>query len=734
MKSIDMMENAKRRQLGANQQSLRQVHSAGQVGARFRHTPIGHYTRLALLAILAGPLGAIGQAIFSQTAAHAQAGCPVIAVGRTAGGQNLNRNNHECVVKRGAKIRTTRDGEPGVSGGRKQKVVNHGTIETSGQMKNGVRAHAIIIREQSEVLNTGVLRTLGDRAAGVTVRGSAAKVRNRGLVSTRGEYAEGIDARGNKNEIINMGTIATTGDNGEGIEIEGHWNKVVNLGYIRTTGDHSEALLLFIGDNNHIINRGRLFTSGLNAEGALIMSKASAFENSGDIITLGDESHGIDFQRGGTHTLINSGLVMVRGKRANAIDMDDGADLLVLRPGSVLSGLIRLGKDKDTVHVHTKLTNFLTFTNDGGLPEIIDTKGRPYLRVVPRNGENPMLVVFEPGDFSHDGARLDDLTSSIFNSVHARLDAEQLQRQGRGDEPVLAAQMGAAMGLYGGDLELQPRRSGFWGQLFGAYHEENENNSDLGRTVKHGLTGGLVGFDMPIKQESETGLRLGVYVGAARGKTRISTLSQAIETKNLFGGVYGEYSENAWFARLMLTAGRVDHDSSRQVLNNLSPTGFSNLTAAYDGTFLSPELTLGGHFSVGERSLTPSVRVRYGHLALDGYTETGAVAGMSMGKRNVDVWSARAQVATTQRIGSVVLSPRFGIEGRANKYGDIALGLLGQTLNFAPRGRNETFTGLAGVSVVSKLADGLSTHMDAEMHFGHGVFSLNGHFGAVVSF
>ncbi len=124
-------------------------------------------------------------------------------------------------------------------------------------------------------------------------------------------------------------------------------------------------------------------------------------------------------------------------------------------------------------------------------------------------------------------------------------------------------------------------------------------------------------------------------------------------------------------------------------------------------------------------TIEPSARIRYAHLSMDGYAESGSIADLSIPDRDVSLWQGRFQVAFPQykqwpngRIYHI--APRIGFEGRtSNNDNFLANGFIPINLG----GTDNDFTGFAGLTASSNLSPYSKLFVDAELHVGDGGFA-----------
>lgn len=154
--------------------------------------------------------------------------------------------------------------------------------------------------------------------------------------------------------------------------------------------------------------------------------------------------------------------------------------------------------------------------------------------------------------------------------------------------------------------------------------------------------------------------------------------------------------------------------------NNLVAGGVEWANGDYDGWFVSPEVTFTRPFWPMGRRLEKSLTLRYAGLFLDGFTETGTAAPLTVDDRDIHVGQARAQLALPltyeDGMGSFSrLLLRGGIEGRV-QFGDedVSGTLLAQNITFDPGGDDSVFGGFVGLTAEHVTANGAVFHATGE--------------------
>lgn len=716
---------------------------------------------------------AIGGAVcaFLLGGGSAYAACP----GTVAAGENLNTTQNlavgeDCVVEDGGSVVVADPGGSafGINGNNQNNITNNGNvsatdtaggggatgIETdddssvtntgtaSGTDFDGGTARGIDVRDRSTVTNTGTVNATDfgtGGAVGIDSRDDAS-ITNEGTVNAVDEdagNATGIDVR-DGGTVSNSGTVnATNSGTGTAFGINARDDaSITNNGTVTgVDNDAGSVDGIDARDDSTITNNGTVSVTnnGAGTARGVDVRDNNTITNTGDIVVSnpgGGTAEAIDARE--SNTVINSGLIKAtsNGGIARAIDFVRGTNELVLRRGSTIIGSIALGDDFDQITFENAVSTVLTFEDDGnGVPEGINTNGLPFVV------SGTTVAVLDPSALNQFDEMLSGLTSGIFNSIHARM-AGTAGSPGAGSGP-MALGFGAPMyvtGGSGGEVVSSSSSGGVWMQGFGGILNQDGSGATHGAT--HKLAGGMVGVDGSLL----AGVRIGAFAGGARDKLEVEFSGDEVETDSYFGGGYATFRQGGFFASAMIVAGRTKHDSERTVFYNLSSTGIQLGAAEYDGTFVSPELAVGATMGSGWFRIEPSARIRYAHLSLDGYTETGAIDALSVGDRDISLWQGRLQVAFPMRSrlpngGVGTLSPRIGVEGRTSDNDSVSAVVLGQAISFNPGGDDEEVTGFAGVTLNVATAGGLEVFADAELHAGEdGIARSEARLGVTIGF
>ncbi|WP_227875459.1 autotransporter outer membrane beta-barrel domain-containing protein [Paraburkholderia dokdonensis] len=165
-----------------------------------------------------------------------------------------------------------------------------------------------------------------DTSSAITNNGSVSLTGNGTGVANRGAMLLGVN---DGNTIINgvSGVISTTGAYNDGLAANGNNNTLINNGKITTTGANSYGLTAAWGQSNlgasgnELINTGTISTSGSNARAASILGGSGKIENSGTLSTAGRDSTAV-YMQGNNDTLVNSGTIQTTGSASSGGSVD----------------------------------------------------------------------------------------------------------------------------------------------------------------------------------------------------------------------------------------------------------------------------------------------------------------------------------------------------------------------------------------------------------------------------
>lgn len=211
-------------------------------------------------------------------------------------------------------------------------------------------------------------------------------------------------------------------------------------------------------------------------------------------------------------------------------------------------------------------------------------------------------------------------------------------------------------------------------------------------------------------------LTLGAFLGESWARGQTTDGSQETETMSLFVGAYGSSVHTGVTFDFALVGGGSQYDRERQVANNLVANGLETASADYYGWFISPELTAR---ATQFQSFEPFVTLRYAGLFLDGFTETGAAAPLTLDSQMLHLATGRLGVTVPYdwtHAGGLRTSLRLtgGVEGRSQFGGTTQRGvLLGQSIAFEA-GESNAVGGFVGLDAEHQMSATTTLYTSAE--------------------
>lgn len=594
-----------------------------------------------------------------------------------------------------------------------QTCTNTGTLTDTSTVNPGVVTNVGL--QDAGAINltnaaSGVIRGTtagGNDAAGVYAVGGT--VSNFGLISSAGNW--GVLLNGAAGSVFNAGTIVATGVNANGVEglnapnftltntgvVYGARNGfagggtstiIMNSGTITGGGQHG----VFTGTAT-ITNTGII--AGANSVGGNGIFMRGAINNTGTI------SGFVGIQTNGSavvSTIVNSGTVIGTGGTAFLLDpfANGQPQNLTLLPGSRIVGAINMGGSAaSTLNVVTgagpstsfTITNHTgAFNVSGSAPFVVlgnrvvslDTTSsaigfsgftdmsRTISTLVPDFGVAAPSGGGTTSFAAEAPSRVHDAFASITGaaSSYTALDA-----------PLANAAMVAADG------------TAIWSRGFGGRSSQSADGLMLASS--NTFYGGALGIEM----RGTPGLKFGGYVGGGATRTVLDRTSGENTSDLGFAGAYTRLHAGASSLRFGVQGGVSRNDAKRNINNNLAPGGIETASASYSGWYFSPDAKLDHRIDLGMLSdaryvLTPSVQVRYLHASLDGYTETGSTANLTVGSRTSQSLEQRAELKLARLVqlgGGLLETSVHGGALFAQQFGgsNVSGLLLGQPIAFA---------------------------------------------------
>ena len=390
---------------------------------------------------------------------------------------------------------------------------------------------------------------------------------------------------------------------------------------------------------------------------------------------------------GGNATTINSGRVSNPGQ--TAIQLDGESTTLTILPGSVIVGGIQLGGTSDTVNIRERNLD-LSFSNQANATV---TATVPY--VVSGN----RIASADPTSFGITDRALMDFTymlSGFLSGVPA----------------------GEPGGFKDGNAANFTGANGITAWAKGFYGQRVQPAEGIALRSVSALSGGAMGFDSSARPD----LRIGAFAGGGAIGSAIALNAGSAKSDIGFGGLYGRYDAGAVFLDAALTAGLLSNSTVRaNINNNLALNGLETAKASFGGWFAEPEVALGYRYALPAGwTLATALKLRYLSAGLEGYTETGTAANLTVAGRVLQDLEERAELslARTFRTGGATdlrIGAHSGVLGLERIGGtDVSGTLLGQSLGFAAPGKDCVGGVYGGLDVDFRIRESLSVFASGE--------------------
>jgi len=325
----------------------------------------------------------------------------------------------------------------------------------------------------------------------------------------------------------------------------------------------------------------------------------------------------------------------------------------------------------------------------GGLPATITAGGMP-LAV---NAASGLVATADVSALRGQGQMLGDLTGGIFAAVDGR------RGTGAAVAPIAyAAETTAVRAAFAADFRKDEARYERTTWLKGFGGSRTENGSGVTLEQDQALAGAVSGVDLFASASGKAGL----FAGGAFGRTDVPQ-SQQIAATSAFGGAYGTFWFGSATLDLALTLGWTRYDSSRRVADNTAAGGIAFATADYDGAFVAPRIALTQPFLIGPQVFEAKLSGYYAGLFLNGFTETGSIAPLSVDKRDLHLFVGRAGLSMpleqAYANGVTRVIPTIGIEGRVQTGDNLVNGTLVGTGIVFDAGNRDILGGFAALRI-----------------------------------
>jgi uncharacterized protein with beta-barrel porin domain len=568
------------------------------------------------------------------------------------------------------------------------------------------------------MITVGDIATQGDNAAGiwseVTTGNSTITA---GDISTKGDVAFGIGSIVLTGDAtITAGDISTQGLIAFGIHSTvGTGDATITAGDISTTGVRAHGIVAAFVEGGtstlSIFNDQTIAVTGEGSRGIQVYAEGNS--NTGSIVNTGKIysalSYGIETFGSGM-TITNSGTIFGGGA---AVWFVGTGNRLSLLSGSNVQGILDIaGSGGNTLTIAPRLNTALRFT--GGDSVILDTNGMPYAAF------GGILAVVDPTVYAAEDDMLGDLTRSLADVVDGRLGFVTGHRANN-------------VRVSTSNAEASGSQWATWATGIGNYRSQTAD------VIYDGFDTTLGGFALGTDGVLSSGTMFGGFVGASRAHLNTNAGNEQIDTATAYAGLYAGYSLPNAFVNLGLTGGSAKAYTSRDVLNNMVAGGIEQAKGAPEGTFLTPQATIGTQIKNASGILTPSLRIAYTHLAMDSYAETGSTANMTVAARTVSTLDLRGQVAFAIKpivtsTGQFDATMRLGADATFSNSDDISATVLGQPLTFNTT-QDTALRGFAGLDLAQAMDNGAKLNLSVEAGYGsNSALTLQGTAGVVWAF
>ena len=203
-----------------------------------------------------------------------------------------------------------------------------------------------------------------------------------------------------------------------------------------------------------------------------------------------------------------------------------------------------------------------------------------------------------------------------------------------------------------------PSRYFAWVNAEGNRAEQNADGTAPGYTLNS--WGGTVGAGMQVNSNLTMGLSLSAMYGDLRSDGPDS-LDGDMDTTYL--SAFARYESGKWSHAFIGTAGTMETDYKRTV---------SHATDSYhtygdtDGTAFGLMYEVSRDFTLGSKgTLSPVFNISYRHAEVDGYSESGADAALSVGEQSLDTMTLGLGARYAAEVGERAFNRACAFEARA---------------------------------------------------------------------
>ena len=614
------------------------------------------------------------------------------------------------------------------------------------------------------ITNTSARFVLGDGETGIPTIPGGDDVINSSSILVSGANSTGIEGE-TFGVISNTGTITVTGAGSTGVQMKGTFGTLLNSGTM-TASAGADALTTGTAANGTVF----VNTGVIDGRVTLAAGPTARFDNSG---WLGVTAPGsvTDHLISGTYVQTAQGTLglQVGATASDTLETDiarlDGTlatnftgesfqkSYTILTASQEITGAfasytpvglpglfastLSYGPTSVTLTIAADVTPIPGLTPNelavgAALAGIINAPGSPVFAALP-DALSPLYAL----DASQLPKALDALSGESYaseqtvllgNGLYSRQAVLDRLRQGayagQGDALALLSNGGPTLSAStkGTDLGFDAQATTTWAQAFGS-RTELDGETDTS-DVSSNFGGIMTGADTQVEN-----WRVGAALGYTQSSTTVDDLSSSSDVDSLMAALYAGTGSGPWSVRLGATYASNQTDSSRTI----AYPGFAEQASAdYNSatTQLFAEVAYG--MVVGTAAVEPFAGLAWINVDTDGFSETGATAGLSVSSSSSSVTYGTLGVRAATSVvtsGGMVLQPRGALAWQTAS-GDLSpsaqMAFLsapnaGFTVGGAPLADNAALIEIGadllisdqaqlGLSYVGQYADGVSSY------------------------
>ncbi|MGE8066187.1 autotransporter outer membrane beta-barrel domain-containing protein [Pseudomonas sp. NPDC089569] len=581
-------------------------------------------------------------------------------------------------------------------------VNNKGTININGENALGLSLSNVNLGH--DIVNQGNILASGKNANGIVLdRTAFNSLNNTGNIAASGENAVAIRVANSEstNGIVNTGVIASTGTaiNIDNSGVPGAADVIIHQnggaisgGDASINGNHQAQLQwtggVITGDmkgmklvqisGNGTFNGSQIDALLVDVKTNTLYMAADASRITGDLAVQNGGSLQVRLR---DVTSTTTPIVTVNGKASFAAgskigvtatpgdftDASAGKTYVLVKAGSIEnSGL--------TVVSNSALINISGFKVDGQTvtATVKGLNGSEAGDEIVKHGatSNAVNAMTPFTDSVLSKLSANDIVFQAFTSANgadlAKL-AEQLAPvvNGGTTQAAVTGQSMISSALSGRSEQIRGQSSGdvltetgVW--MKGLYSDADQSDRN-GVAGYNAYTGGFIlGADGKLNAETTVG------VAFSHLDTTVNSESSNTDVSSNLLTAYGSWARGPIFVDASVTYGKADNDSKRQVASTTAK-------GDYDSDMLGLNVLGGYTFNLDHGVLVePRAALRYTDLKIDGYTEKGSSAALSVGSQRLQVGEAGAgvRVAKDFPVGNGTLKPQATLMAYHDFIGD----------------------------------------------------------------